>query len=107
MMQCLSGSASAVRDDREARARSEGRPEGSIWHAGHANRAVRLCLRMLCLVAAHSSVRLRLVHSTQFFGKCLLGKIESGTVRTGDPLVALDPSGKVIENVRHGSAAHY
>ena len=40
------------------------------------------------------------IDSDPFLGKLLLGRISSGTVKTGDRVRALDPAGKVIEEVK-------
>ena len=40
------------------------------------------------------------IDSDPFLGKLLLGRISSGTVKTGDKVRALDPAGKLIEEVK-------
>eukprot|EP00461_Guttulinopsis_vulgaris_P002722 UN02723 len=40
------------------------------------------------------------IESDAFFGKCLIGRVQSGTIKPGDPVKALDEEGKVIENTK-------
>lgn len=40
------------------------------------------------------------IHSNAFFGKCLLGRIVSGTVKPGDALHAVDQKGNKIEDIK-------
>lgn len=40
------------------------------------------------------------IESDAFFGKCLIGRVQSGTVKPGDSVKALDEDGKVIENTK-------
>ncbi len=40
------------------------------------------------------------IESDHYFGKCLIGRITSGSIKAGDQVKALDEEGKEIENVR-------
>ena len=51
-------------------------------------------------IAQPFSMLVTQIDSDPFIGKLLLGRINSGTVRTGDKVKALDPAGRVIEEVK-------
>lgn len=40
------------------------------------------------------------IESDAFFGKCLIGRVQSGTIRPGDNVKALDEQGNVIEETK-------